>query len=166
MKAAGARWLPAPLWSAVLFIVWLLLNNSAGPGHLVLAAILAIVVPWFTVKLHPDRPSLKRPMAIMRLGLVVLYDIVVANFEVARRILGPESAIRPRFVWVPLAIRDQHGIVSLAGIITMTPGTLSVDITDDRRALLVHAFNVEDESQLIAEIKSRYEAPLRMIFEP
>lgn len=166
MKAGYARWLPAPLLSGVLFFVWLLLNNSASPGHLVLGAMLAIVVPWFTAKLHPERPTLRRPMAIVRLGLVVLYDIVAANIEVARRILGPESAIRPRFVWVPLSIRDPHGIVALAGIITMTPGTLSVDITDDRRAVLVHAFNVDDEAALVAEIKARYEAPLRTIFEP
>jgi multicomponent K+:H+ antiporter subunit E len=157
--------LPAPLLSCVLFVVWLLLNNSVSAGHLVLAAVLAIVVPWFTEKLHPNRPALKHPATIVRLGLVVLWDIVKSNVEVARRILGPESAIQPRFVWIPLAIRDPHGIVSLASIITMTPGTLSVDVTEDRRYLLVHAFNVDDEAALIADIKARYEAPLREIFE-
>ena len=66
---------------------------------------------------------------------------------------------------MPLAIRDAHGVATLAGIITMTPGTLSADLTDDRRYLLVHAFNVDDEQALVASIKERYEAPLREIFE-
>ncbi len=120
---------------------------------------------WFTERLRPDRPSLARPGVILRLGIVVLWDIVVANIDVARRILGPEAAIESGFIWLPLTLRDPHGIAALAGIITLTPGTLSVDVTDDRRYLLVHAFHVGDEAALIQSIKSRYEAPLREIFD-
>lgn len=156
---------PAPLLSLVLFGSWLLLNNTVDPAHLVLGAVLALAIPWFTEPLRPDKPRLRRWGVAGRLALVVLWDIVLANIDVARRILGPESAIRPRFVWVSLSIRDPHGIVTLAGIITMTPGTLSSDISEDRRWLLVHAFNVDDEAELVATIKRRYEAPLREIFE-
>jgi len=83
----------------------------------------------------------------------------------ALQILGPEERIRPGFVWVPLAIRDAYGTASLASIITMTPGTLSVDLSHDRRHLLVHALHVDDPAELIASIKSRYEQPLMAIFE-
>ena len=159
------RLLPAPLLSATLFLTWLLLNSTVDPAHLVLAAVLAVVVPWFTEALRPERPRVRRPLAIVRLGLVVLWDIVLSNIDVARRILGPETAIKPRFVWVPLSLSDPHAILSLAGIITMTPGTLSADLSADRRYLLVHAFNVDDEAALIAQIKARYEAPLKEIFE-
>jgi multicomponent K+:H+ antiporter subunit E len=159
------RWFPAPLLSATLFAVWLLLNNTLDPAQLVLGAALAIVVPWFTETLRPERPRIRRPLLIVRLGLVVLWDIVLSNIEVARRILGPEEAIRPAFVWMPLELTDPHAIVSLAGIITMTPGTLSAELSPDRRHLLVHAFNVDDEAALIAQMKARYEAPLKEIFE-
>ncbi len=155
---------PAPLLSATLFIVWLLLANTLDPAHLALAAIIAVVVPRFTDKLRPQRPLLRNPRLIMRLGLVVLWDIVLSNIEVARRILGPETELKPRFVWVPLALTDPHAILTLAGIITMTPGTLSADLSEDRRHLLVHAFNVDDEAALIAQIKARYEAPLKEIY--
>jgi multicomponent K+:H+ antiporter subunit E len=159
------RWLPAPLLSTTLFVVWLLLNNTLDPAHVALAAALAVTIPWFTEKLRPERPRVRKPLAIARLGLVVLWDIVLSNIEVARRILGPEAAIRPAFVWVPLEISDPHAIVTLAGIITMTPGTLTADVSPDRRHLLVHAFNVDDEAALVAQIKARYEAPLKEIFE-
>jgi multicomponent K+:H+ antiporter subunit E len=159
------RWLPAPLLSALLFVVWLLLNNTLDPAQIVLGALLAIVVPRFTDRLRPERPRIRKPLVIARLGLVVLWDIVLSNIEVARRILGPEEAIKPAFVWMPLELTDPHAIVSLAGIITMTPGTLSAELSSDRRYLLVHAFNVDDESALIAQMKARYEAPLKEIFE-
>jgi len=159
------RLLPAPLLSATLFVVWLLLNNTLDAAHVLLAAVLAIVVPWFTERLRPERPRIRRPLVIAKLGLTVLWDIVLSNIEVARRILGPEAAIKPRFVWVPLALTDPHAILSLAGIITMTPGTLSAEVSADRRHLLVHAFNVDDEAGLVAQIKARYEAPLKEIYE-
>ena len=85
------------------------------------------------------------------------------NLQVARRILASESALRPRFVWVPLDIASDHGITALAAMITMTPGTLSAEISADRRALLVHALDVDDEAALVAEIKQRYEQPLMQI---
>lgn len=159
------KFLPAPLISAVLFAAWLMLNQSASAGNLVLAAIFAIALPLVFAGFRVEPPRIRRPGVVVRLGLRVLLDIVRSNIEVARRILGPESRIHPRFVWVPLSIRDAHGIAALAGIITMTPGTLSADLTDDRSHLLVHAFNVDDEQALIASIKERYEAPLREIFE-
>ena len=158
-----ARLLPAPLLSAVLFVAWLLLNGVSS-GHVALGAALAVSVPWFTERFRPDRPALRAWPVVLRLALTVLWDIVVSNIQVAWLILGPERRIQPRFVWLPLRIRDPHGIASLAGIITMTPGTLSADLTEDRRFLLVHALNVGDEAALVASIQARYEAPLLRIF--
>lgn len=156
---------PAPAVSLTLFIVWPLLNQSCSLGQLLLGAVLAWALPWFTEPLRHERPRLRKPFVAIRLALVVLKDIVTSNLDVARLILGPEARIRPRFVWLPLSIVDPHGIVALAGIITMTPGTLSAEITDDRRHLLVHAMNVDDEAALVAAIKARYEAPLMEIFD-
>jgi multicomponent K+:H+ antiporter subunit E len=157
--------LPSPLTSAVLFVAWLLMNGSASAGHLLLAALLAVAIPLAVAPLRGERARLHRPGTLIRLALVVLWDIVVSNVQVALRILGPEARLRPGFVWVPLAIRDPHGIATLAGIITMTPGTLSSDLSDDRRHLLVHALHVDDAQALVASIKSRYEAPLIEIFD-
>ena len=88
----------------------------------------------------------------------------MSNIEVARRILGPESALRPGFVRVPIVLTDPQAIATLAGIITMTPGTLTCAVAPDGRSLLVHALHLEDADALVAEIKSRYEQPLMEIF--
>ncbi len=165
---------PAPLASATLFAAWLMLNQSASPGNLVLAALFALALPHLLRAFRVDPPRLRRPAVAARLALRVLGDIVVANLEVALRILGPEARLRSGFVRVPLSIRDPHGIVALAGIVTLTPGTLSADFMGhlsadpggDRPHLLVHALDVADERELVESIKRRYEAPLMEIFGP
>ena len=158
------RLLPSPLLSVALLLVWLLLNDTLAPGQVLLGALLALTLPRLTVRLRPERVRLRRPLRAARLLVVVLVDIVLANIEVARRILGPESVLQPRFVWLPLDIRDPYGIAALAGIITLTPGTVSSDLSADRRYLLVHAFNCDDPAALAASIKQRYERPLMEIF--
>lgn len=159
------RLLPNPLFSLVLWAVWLALNHSVSPAHLLLGALLAWVLPIFAGRASGGAwPRVRKPVAALRLTMVVLHDVVTANIEVARRVLGPEAAIKPGFLRVPLDLVDEWAITCLACIITMTPGTLTADVAEDRSSLLVHAFHLEDRDALIASIKARYEAPLREIF--
>jgi multicomponent K+:H+ antiporter subunit E len=158
------RLLPAPLLSAVLWVAWLLLHDTLAPGQVLLGGALAWALPLALAPWRDPSPRIGRPFAIARLALVVLRDIVVCNVEVARQVLGPESAIHPGFVRLPLALTDAHAITVLATIITMTPGTLSCAVAADRSYLLIHALHLTDEAALVADIKARYETPLREIF--
>ncbi|HQR10730.1 MAG TPA: Na+/H+ antiporter subunit E [Casimicrobiaceae bacterium] len=159
------RLLPHPLLSLVMLVVWLTLNNSVAPAQVLLGALLAWVLPLAGLHLADGTwPHLRSPLVAIRLAFRVLLDIVVSNVEVMRRVLGPESAIRPGFVRVPLDLTDDWAITTLAGIITMTPGTLTADVATDRSHLLVHVFHIDDEVALVAAIKARYEAPLKEIY--
>ena len=157
------RWLGSPILGILVFMLWLLLNG-VSVGHLLLAAVLAIALPAITRALRPQQPTIGNFPAMVKLAAVFLYDIVVANIEVARRILGPESAIRPGFIWVPLDLTDRHAISVLSSIITLTPGTLSSDVSPNGRHLLVHCLHVDDADGMVATIKQRYERPLLEIF--
>lgn len=157
-------WFPAPLLSLAVALVWLLLVGTVAPAHLLLAAVLAVALPLVSQRLRPERANMRRPLLAVALAVRVLGDIVVSNIEVARRILGRQSRIHPGFIWIPLDIQNPYGITTLACIITMTPGTLSSELSPDRRHLLVHCFHLEDADATIATIKRRYEAPLREIF--
>lgn len=158
------RLLPSPLITLSLWVAWLMLNQSVAPAHLVLGAVLAIALPLLLATRMAPQPRIGAPATIARLTLRVLHDIVVSNLQVARLILGPEARIRPGFVRVPLALTEPNAIATLAGIITMTPGTLSCAVAPDRSYLLVHALHLEDAAQLVADIKSRYERDLMEIF--
>ncbi|OHE84265.1 MAG: Na+/H+ antiporter subunit E [Lysobacterales bacterium RIFOXYD1_FULL_69_11] len=158
------RLLPSPPLSVAVFVLWLLLVGDFSPGQLALAAVMALLLPLLAGLLQPQRAHVGRLWTVLVLGRRVLWDMLLSNIEVARRILGPERALTPGFIWVPLDLQNIHGITALASIITLTPGTLSAELTEDRRHLLVHAFNLKDADATVAEIKTRYEAPLKEIF--
>ena len=159
-----SRLLPSPPLSVAVFVLWLLLVGDFSLGQLALAALMALLLPLLAGLLQPERARFGRTRTILVLSRRVLWDMLLSNIEVARRILGPERALTPGIIWVPLDLQNIHGITALASIITLTPGTLSAELTEDRRHLLVHAFNLKDADATVAEIKARYEAPLKEIF--
>ena len=99
-----------------------------------------------------------------RLLVLLLWDIIVSNVVVAGQVLGRETRIHPGFVWYPLEIANIHGIAALSSIITLTPGTVTAALSTDRKYLLIHVLNLEDEAALVAGIKQRYEHPLMEVF--
>lgn len=159
------RWLPHPLLTPALAIVWLLLNNSAAPGQLLLGLLLGWAIPCFTRSFWPERVHIRRPWLLLRFAANFLYDMIVANLAVARLILAGPRRLRPAFVVVPLDISDDLAISLLANIICLTPGTVSARLSADRRQLLVHALDCTDPQALVAAIKARFEAPLKEILE-
>lgn len=159
------RLFPHPLMSLTLLLVWLLLVNEISVGHVLLGAVLGIAIPQFTNAFWPERPRLTRPDLIVRLFARLLFDIVVANLVVARQILAPSGRIRPGFIEFPLETDHEFAITVLASLIALTPGTVVTDISDDRRVLHIHALDVSDEAALIADIKRKYEYPLKEIFQ-
>lgn len=159
------RALPHPLLSVTLACVWVALVNEVSAGAFVMGAVVGLLVPLATHPFWPDSPRLRRPAHFLAYLGIVAYDIVVANLQVARLILFRRNdELRSAYVTVPLALTSPEAITVLAGTITMTPGTLSAELSADGRALLVHGLDVPDPEALVAEIKSRYEARLLEIF--
>ncbi|SBV38030.1 conserved exported hypothetical protein [uncultured Stenotrophomonas sp.] len=158
------RLLPAPFLSLVVVAFWLLMSDSFTFGQLLLGMLLGVVVPLFAARLDREFARIGTLRPLPRLVGVMLWDILMCNFRVAAQVLGQERRLTPGFIWVPLDIGNIHGIAALTSLITLTPGTVSAALSDDRRHLLVHVLHLQDADALIAEIKTRYEAPLMEIF--
>ena len=158
------RLLPSPVLSLAVFGFWLLMNDSVGPGTLAMALLLALAVPPFAARLDREFARFGKLRGIPRLAGVLLWDMLIANITVARQVLGPEHKLRPGFVWVPLDIQNIHGIAALTSVISLTPGTVSSLLSDDRRFLLVHVLDMDSAEHVVRAIKTRYEAPLMEIF--
>lgn len=168
------RLIPTPLRSLMLFVVWLLLNNSLAPVHLVAATILALGIPLLTAEFRDKQSPFRHWRQALLYLLKVLVDIVLANLQVIRVVLGPNRLLKPGFVLVPLELKASLPLTILACTVSLTPGTVSAEILpyqDDsdenigERFLLIHVLDLADEAALIQEIKQRYEQPLREMFE-
>jgi multicomponent K+:H+ antiporter subunit E len=159
------RLVPHPRLTILLTVVWLMLLNGVSVGGVVLGLALGVAIPLMTSAYWPDRPVVRNAGKFWRYLLIVLWDIVTANIAVARIILTrPNHTLRPAFFAVPLELRAPEAITLLAGTITMTPGTVSCDLSADGRSLLVHVLDTPDPEAVRDEIKSRYEARLMEIF--
>ncbi|WP_136443394.1 Na+/H+ antiporter subunit E [Pacificoceanicola onchidii] len=159
------RIFPHPLLSLLLVIVWTMLVNKFTVGNLVLGVIIGFALPIMTAAYWPGRPEIKRPIKIVGYILIVLWDIVVANVQVALIILlKRHKNIHSHWIVVPLELTSPEAITVLAGTITMTPGTVTALLSADAGSLLVHCLHTDDPESVIEEIKSRYESRLKEIF--
>lgn len=161
-----SKWFPSPLLSVLLLAIWLLLNQTIEPAHILLGSILAIAAPILTKPLRPFAVSVKRPVVIIRLILWSLKEIVISCFNVSRIILFTRhNKVNSQFIRIPLDLRDPSGLAVLSCIINTTPGTVWVEILPDSHELSLHVFDLHDAQWWINTIKTRYERPLIDIFE-
>ena len=160
------RLLPAPLLSAALWALWLVLHERLALGHVRLGLASGLVIPLLTASLRPRQVRIRRPLVLVRLVFTVGFDVVKSALEVAADVLrldrrDPNS----RFVRIPLELRDPSALAALATITTVVPGTVWSELAFDRSALLLHVWDLTDEAEFVAHFKARYERPLMEIFE-
>ena len=161
------RWLPSPLLSISLLLLWLLLNQSTAPAHWLLGGALGLVAPLLSRPLQPHGPArIRRPLALLRLLWFSAIEIVRSCFNVSQIILLRRSAdVNSQFIRVPLDLHSPHGLALLSCLINSTPGTVWVDLLPDGHELLLHVFDLRDETWWIDTIKTRYERPIIEVFE-
>lgn len=159
------RWLPYPMLSTLLLVVWLLLNQSMAPGTILLGALLGIALAKVSSLLRRPRVRLHNHHLLGLLFARVMLDILRSNLAVAKIILRRDRRMRSGFVAIPLTLSDRHALAVLACIITSTPGTIWVSYDSTANILLIHVLDLIDEQSWIDTIKQRYERLLLEIFQ-
>ena len=155
---------PQPYLSLLLFAVWQLLSNGVSGASVVMGLILAWVIPLMTESFWPERPTFMRAWKLPAYLAIVLLDILVASFSVATLILSRRSP-SPIFVSYPLELDHPLAITILASTISLTPGTVSADVSDDNTLLLIHALDAQSADEVIQGIQKRYERRLLEMFK-
>ncbi|ABU57864.1 MULTISPECIES: Na+/H+ antiporter subunit E [Roseiflexus] len=151
------------LLNILLAIAWSALTGQFTPLDLAFGFVLGYGILWILRRqLRGERYFVKAPQMV-RFVVYVLWEIILANLNVARVVLlTPKERIKPGIVAIPLDIRSDAEITMLANLITLTPGTLSLDVADDRSCLYVHAIDVGDPEQFRRGIKEGFE---RLVYE-
>ena len=160
-----SRLIRFPIASAILLVLWLVLNQTLSPGHILLGTAIALIGGWALAALELPKARPRSLTAVFRLATLVFADIVRSNIAVARIILGLERRRwNSGFVKIPLELRNPYGLAALACIITSTPGTLWVDFNEASGILTIHVLDLVDKAEWVRTIKGRYERPLLEIF--
>ena len=164
MIGSGKKLLPRPGFSLVLLITWILAHQSLEPKTLLIGASAAVVLPALTNHFWPEVLRVRRWGLLLKFLGIFCYDIIVANLQVARLVLGPGDKLRPAFLEVPIELDNPLAITILSAVISLAPGTVAANLSGDKKTLLVHILHTEDTQGAIDRIKERYEAALKEIF--
>ena len=161
----------------VLALIWASLQGSFGISDLLFGLLLGGLVNVFAQPIFDrseDKSAFEGVSVLYRLYrffvllLVFLRELAVSSLTVARIVVAPSLDIRPAVVEYPLDVKTQREITALANLISLTPGTLSLDVSADRRHLYIHSMSVdtEDGRELIDDIKTSLERQVKLAFGP
>ena len=148
------------MWNVLLAVVWMLSVGELTTENFATGFLLAFLVLLFS---HPARPAsgyhVKVLQSIQFLAFFV-WQLILSNLRVAHDVMTPTLHMRPAIIAVPLEARTDEEITFLANLISLTPGTLSLDVSTDRSTLYVHGMFVHDPEQFKREIKEGFERRL------
>jgi multicomponent Na+:H+ antiporter subunit E len=144
-----------------LALLWCLLVEEFSGKQFLLGYLVGAGLMFVLRRLLGETCYFHKLKVLVKLIGVFVYDLVVANLQVALLICRPRLRIRPALFHLPLELESDAAITTLANMISLTPGTLTVDVTPDRRCLVIHALDVADLEDTKRSIKERFERPLR-----
>jgi multicomponent Na+:H+ antiporter subunit E len=153
------------LLNILLAIAWAALTGSFQPLDLLFGFLLGYLVLWLGTRMGTPPQYFRKISLVLGLLGVFLLDLLRANIRMAILILSPRMKLRPAVVAVPLVLKSKSAIVLLINLITLTPGTLSLDITTDQSVMFVHTVYLEDPEQFKQQLLTGYEKRLQELFE-
>ncbi|GAA3542696.1 Na+/H+ antiporter subunit E [Zobellella aerophila] len=142
-------------WNMLLAMAWVILSGTYSIGNLVVGMVLSYLVLAYVLR---DKPTFARYFGklpkIIGFVLFFIWDLLKANARVAYDVMTPTHLMRPGVIAIPLDVKDEGAITIFANLITVTPGTLTLDVSSDRKVLYVHIMYLDDEARQLAELKA------------
>jgi multicomponent Na+:H+ antiporter subunit E len=149
------------LLNLLLALAWVALTGEFTPLNLGIGFALGFAALWLTRR-NGDRPGYVRKVGIVvSFSLFFLWELLLANLRMAIVLLRPHRNLQPGIVAVPLELDSDLGVTLLANLITLTPGTLALDVSSDRTVMYVHGVDVRDVDTFRYEIKHGFERRIK-----
>ncbi len=145
------------LFNTLLALVWVALTGTFTPTNYGIGFVVGFILLWMTQRLMLPSHYFQKVPQVIAFTLFFLWELVKANFRMAAIVLSPRLTIRPAVVAIPLEARSNTQITLLANLITLTPGTLYLDVSQDRCIMYVHVMHVEDLDEFRRDIKDGFE---------
>ncbi|MDD7909170.1 MULTISPECIES: Na+/H+ antiporter subunit E [Pseudovibrio] len=152
------------LINLIMTIAWGAVSGSFDALNLVFGFILSSVALYMIREQVPFQQYAGRTGRVVGLAFSFLYEVVASSWRVLVIVLSPNMKLRPGIIALPLTVTKDHEITLLANMITLTPGTLSMDVSDDRKTLFIHCLDVPHPEETIRGIKEGFERQIMECF--
>lgn len=153
------------LLNVLLALAWSALMGNFDPPYLVFGFVLGYLILWLFYQKSPTPKYFREVPLVIEFVIFFLWEVFLSNIRLTITILSPKMNLRPAVVAVPLDLKSEVGIVILSHMITLTPGTLSLDISSNRHTIYVHVYDLDDPNKFVERIKSKFERRVREIIE-
>ncbi|HZG71831.1 MAG TPA: Na+/H+ antiporter subunit E [Chondromyces sp.] len=140
-----------------LAFLWMFITVSFDASSFIIGYILGLLVLYAMRRFFPTRFYLQRVFAIIKLTLLFIKELIMANIDVLKIVLKPKLDFQPGIFALETDLKKDWEITLLANLITLTPGTLVLDISPDNKILYIHAVNIPDADDAVASIKNSFE---------
>lgn len=148
------------LSNLLLSFIWVALTGNFTAVNFFFGFILSFIIMWIMSSKRQDSSYFTRGPKVIAFIFFFLYELIKANLQVAYDVVTPPFYMKPGIIKIPLSAKTDLEITMLANLITLTPGTLSLDVSDDKKVLYVHAMYVKDKEAFVASIKNGFERRL------
>jgi len=147
----------------LLTLAWVALTGGFTRVNFLIGFALAFPVIWLSQRGEATFFYLIRIRRLIEFAAFFLWDILKANLRVAHDVLTVRHHMRPGVIAVPLELQSELEILVLSTLISLTPGTLTLDVSSDRRTIYIHAMYLDDVEEFRGGIKQQYERRVREV---
>ncbi|HED30419.1 MAG TPA: Na+/H+ antiporter subunit E [Prosthecochloris aestuarii] len=148
------------LLNILLAVAWMLLVGEVSAGTFLTGLVVGYLILWLSRSAWGEARYFSKIPKVIMFVFYFLRELFVANLKVAFDIVTPKDYMEPGIIAVPLDVKSDIEITLFANLVTLTPGTLSLDVSEDRRTLYVHALYVKDADRFRDELKNGLERRL------
>lgn len=145
------------LINLTIAIVWMFLNSDWSPVSFVIGFVIGILLLFLLRRFLPTRFYLANVIAVIKLTLIFIRELILSNISVLKLVLAPNLNMKPGIFAYKTELKSEWEITLLSSLITLTPGTLVIDVSDDNQTLYIHAIDVPDAEETIQSIKDSFE---------
>lgn len=154
------------LINIVLAFLWMFMNSDFTVGSFVTGFIIGLIAVYMLRNFLPGRFYLKRLYWMVRLVFIFIIELVKANVDVVRIVMAPKIDIHPGFYAYPNDLEEEWEVALLSTLITLTPGTVVVAISEDYSIIYIHGLDMDNADEEIANIKTSFENVIKEVAKP
>jgi len=154
------------LINLLLAVLWMFMGSEFSVASFATGYIMGLAAVFLLRRFLPGSFYIKRVWRIVRLFFIFIIEMVKANIDVVKIVLNPKIDVHPGFYAYPCDLEEDWEVVLLSSLITLTPGTVVVAISDDHSTIYIHGVDLRSADEEIENIKSAFENEIKEVAKP